>query len=946
MQMFKRFFLSSAVAATIVLPVQSLYAQTDDDPELETVVVTGIRASLEQGLDIKRDSLNVVDAIVSEDIGKFPDNNVVEALQRVTGVQVTDRGGGEVSVVTIRGQDDVSTTINGRNIFTTIGRRVELQDVPAALLSRVDVYKTRSADLIESGIAGNIDIKTQRPFNFDDSKFVFAARGINQEQVDSWDPSFSVMYSNRWDTGVGEFGALINFSQTDTSYRDQALTAGAQVPFVTETPNATGPYIPLERIFPGDGRVAEAPRIWLPGLEFGLDSTPGSTIDINGDPQEYYLARDAVFWNDFTGERERPAYNISLQWAPNDTSEYLFEAFYNGYRDDQFNSLMFTFVDWWGSLDLNDPLEVYPGTNVIKSRSINFPYGFNSGDYTKLKTDSYLYALGGKWQIGDGLELRSELVFQDSEYERNFFAQRIERVPERLFVDFNAGDGIPALEFQDLAGNNTNALATDVAQWNMAPLYANGNEDEGDALTLTFDGDYAADWGFINTFKFGLRYDDRTAKSGSYGTDGLAGCGGCVITDFPGLTGLTTGFYDGRANIPTAWVIPTPSGLQANHDALVTAYGMDTRLLINQPDYEMGEVNTALYLMAEFAQGNLDGQFGVRYVDIDRDMNFFAYAPAPGLGKADPASQTTQTKTISDSKALPSFVLRYHFADDLIARLAYGKTLRYPDFNQGSETVVYTPDVTNIGYGTAIVGNSQLLPTESTNIDLTLEWYFGDASALYLTYFDRDIEGIIVPFYTQIIYDVPNDNPDRGPYPFILESPGNASDGELSGFELGAVWFPENLPGLLDGFGVQASYTILDSKQVVPIVDTFGNIGETEQPIFNVSDDSYSIVLAYDRTAFDVRLSYVWRESFVSRYEAALFANPRRISRKPETSLDFQVTWDVTDFLALTLDATNLTDEIQQEYYDDTRIGNSSTIHNFGNVILSRTYALGARFSF
>lgn len=942
----KHSVLCSVLAAAIALPVQSLYAQNDTGNNeapgngLEEVVVTGVRASIVQGLDIKRDSIEIVDAIIAEDIGKFPDNNVVEALQRVTGVQVTDRGAGEVSVVTVRGLNDVTTTINGRNIFTSTGRAVALQDIPASLLNRVDVYKSRSADLIEHGIAGVIDIKTHRPFDFDGGRAVVATRAIYQEQADEIDPNVSALFSNRWDTGLGEFGALLNISYAETNFRDQTVTAGAQLPFVTETPNPGSPYGPLERIFLTHPAVAENP-IWQPGLDLGLPTAPGSTLTINGEEQEYYLARDAVFQPDFSGNRERPAANISLQLAPNDSSEYLFEVFYNGYRQTSFNSLFFTFVDWWGSVNPVDPIVLHPGTNVIKERFVNDAFGFNSGDYTKSKTDTYLYALGGKWDISDRFRLESELVMQDSEFETEFFALQINRVAPRLFVDFNNGGGIPSLEFFDnvaTTGVDESDL-TDVSLWNMGPLFDNGGKDEGDALTLTVDGDYEADWGIITNIDFGLRYDDRGASTSSRTTSNNPP-GGITTADFPGLMTTTTGFYDGRADIPTAWAVPGVDGLTANREALRTTYAFDPATLILRRNFDIDEATTSLHFVAEYdtevAGRTLDGQFGLRYVTVDTDMTFYDY----GAGFDQPPLVTSDS--VSTSQVLPSFMLRYALTEDLTARLAYGETLRRPNFVDLNPTIFYTPDVTDIGYGTATGGNPNLDPTESKNIDLSLEWYFAEGSALYATYFKRDIEGLVVPFRNVVIHNLPNDTPDLGDYPFVLSQPDNASNGELDGFELGLVWFPENLPGLLDGFGVQASYTTLDSEQDVPQTDDAGNLtGVNTLPIFGVSDTSYSIVLAYDKGDFDARLSYVWREDFLQRNEAALFANPLGVYRAPEESLDFQLSYHMTDDIVITFDATNLTDEVYQEYY-----GGQPTIHNFSNAIFSRTYALGARFSF
>ena len=415
--MYKRSALSSSIAIAVALTSQYSLAQNEADASLEEVIVTGIRGSLTKALDMKRENTQIVDSIVAEDIGKFPDNNVVEALQRVSGVQVTDRGAGEVNTVSIRGLTDVTTTVNGRQIFTSTGRSVALADIPASLLAGVDVYKTRSASQIESGIAGQVDIKTQRPFNFDGSKVVVAARGTYQEQAEKTDPNLSALFSNRWETSAGEFGALLNVSFAQTNYRDQSVTPGAQVPFMTA--NAADGWVPFERIFPTDGRVTESP-IWEGGLEEGLPATEGSTLTMNGEEVEYLLSRDAIFASDFTGKRERPAYNVAFQFAPNETSEYLFEAFYNGYRNESFNSLLFSFADWWGSLDPADEVVTYPGTNIVKERTVYNPYGFNSGDLTVSETDSFVYALGGNWDIGSNLTLESEIVHQTSNTHRTF----------------------------------------------------------------------------------------------------------------------------------------------------------------------------------------------------------------------------------------------------------------------------------------------------------------------------------------------------------------------------------------------------------------------------------------------------------------------------------------------------------------------------------------------
>lgn len=938
--MFKQRLLCSSIATVTALGGLQA-AQAQDAELIEEIVITGVRASLTKAIDIKQEKFQIVDSIVAEDIGKFPDNNVVEALQRVSGVQVTDRGAGEVNRVAIRGLDDVTTTINGRQIFTSSGRAVALADVPASLLKSVDVYKTRSANQIESGIAGQIDIHTQRPFDFSGSKVVLAGRGIQQEQADSTDPNLSGLFSNRWETSAGEFGALVNVSYAETNYRDQSITPGAVVPFVTaDAPDGWAPY---ERIFLTDGRVSEDP-IWQAGLESGLPYGAGSTLQMNGEEVEYVLGRDAIFASDFTGERKRPAANISLQWAPNERSEYLFEAFYNGYRNESFNSLMFSFADWWGDasgLPRGGEVEFYPGTNVVKARDVAAPYGFTSGDLTESKTDSYVYALGGKWDISDSFRLESELVYQESEFESNFIAMRTDRVAYGLGVDFNSSGGMPDLEFYDNPATEVDESdLTDTSQWNVAQLYDNGDSSEGDALTLTLDGELDVDFGWVNLLSFGLRHDVRGASETTRGqdrhiADPAAQDRGVPLSELNEDAVYTSrSFFDGRTDIPTSWVVADGHYLSDHIDEARALYGFEAEPL--ETTFDIDETTTSLYVQADFETqlgGRiLDGQFGLRYVAADTDMTFYDIDVDPGL----PGHESDASA--SNSKLLPSFVARYHLTDDLMARFAYTETLRRPNFNQLNSFIYYFDDVTNIGYGTASSGNPDLKPVESQNFDLSLEWYFSDASALYGTLFRRNVDGFVYDSVRRVMYQAPDAD---APYPYILSQPDNSSDGVLEGLELGLIYFPENLPELLDGFGIQASYTALDSEQKIPVYDEQGNkVGTDETPVFGVSDSSYSVVLAYDKGALDMRLSYVWRDDFLNNYEARQFANPLGVYRQAETSMDFQASYDVTDNLLITFDATNLTDEEYQSYYEEP------TIYNFGSSIYSRTFALGARYSF
>ncbi len=639
--MFKKYLLSYLVVGSATLVAAgTAWAQTDqnDEETLQEVVVTGVRYSLSQAVEVKRDSMQIVDALVAEDLGKFPDNNVVEAMQRIPGVQVTDRGEGEISVVSIRGLSNVTTTIDGRNVFTASGRSVALQDVPSTLINRVDVYKTRSPENIARGIAGQIDIHTNRPFDFDGFKFVTQTRIIHQEQAEETDPQISVLLSNRWSTDIGEFGALINGAYTQTNWRDQGAHAGASFPF---RPLDGDP--PLGQIDTDVG--------WTPGLDRGLPTAPGSTLDLNPS-QEFLHWRDAMFNFDFTAKRERPAWNIALQWVPNDYSEYTFQAFYNGYRNEQYNSLWFQFLNS-PVYDPNDPVEIYPNTNVIRSRTMGDGFSFTSGDISDASTDSYLYALKGEWDFTDKLHVVSDVYYQDSDFATDFWGQRIARIAPEFFININAGDGIPAIDYDP---NDTGAPGTDPTNRDNYFLdwaFPNGDRNSGYALTWTADADYEWDWGWFNTLSFGVRVDDRAAEERTYAFSG-GPVDGTTLADLPPefVTSSNDEFFNGREGVVGSWAVASEGYVRNNRDTLLSIYGFDIPGSYPKT-LEIEELQTALYLQGDFSTelangGFLDGRIGFRWLDVETDIII------PGADSATNANDTI----------LPSLMLRWGINDE------------------------------------------------------------------------------------------------------------------------------------------------------------------------------------------------------------------------------------------------------------------------------------------
>lgn len=931
----------TAAAALAALAATAAAQEAAKAESLETVTVTGVRASLTKSLANKRTNDQVVESVVAEDIGKLPDNNVVEALQRVTGIQVTNRAGGEVGTLSIRGLPDIATTWNGRNIFTASGTQVALQDIPSTLVRQIDVYKTRDASQLENGIAGQIDVKSLRPFDFKGEKYSLLARETYLDPAKKWNPQLSAMASNRWRTGAGDFGALVNLSMVKTDYRNESVTPGAMVPFTS--PNAAevpAGYTPLQRVFDNN--------VWTAGTYTGLPQKAGSTLNFNGKAYPYYLSRDAIFQSDVQGQRERPAANVALQWSPNDDAVYTLEAMYNGYRDKVFNRLLFSFVDWWGSLGSNpaSSITTFPGTNVIKTRTVNDVYGFNSGDYTTSATDSRIVALNGKWNLGDRLRLEGDVSYQTSSFHSEFTATRIDRVAPSITVDFNSGGGNMAFKF------NNNADLADPAKWNVAQFYDNANRNEGSAGTASLAGTYDADWGALKTLSFGARFDTRKASEANRTQSGFLGRN--LATLGANYYSVNSGFGTDIADVPRSWMEPNAYYIRDHIDDWRKLYNsvdanfMTSDKLSLQKTFDVKEDTTNLFLMAdtdsELFGRRLRANFGVRYVQVDTSMTAYSV-------NATTKAVTPTNGEKSAKKFLPSLTLRYEPVKDVLVRFNYGETLRRPGFGDLNPVLQLSDDVSRVGYGGGSGGNPGLEPTRSKNLDLTGEWYFQKDSALYGTVFQRKIDGLVVPLRRRVHVDPANDpfrNSTSGGdhsngYDYVISSPVNASNGKISGLELGAVYFPKGLPSLLDGLGLQGSVTRLTSSQNVPTANSAGQIvSQLEAPFFGVSKLSWNTTLAYEKGPVGARLSYVRRSAFLAANEAALFANPIGIWRQPEKSVDFQLTYNLNDRMAFDISGVNLTNEKQQQYYHFGDAGNPE-LTNFGTVQIGRAVSVGFR---
>jgi TonB-dependent receptor len=551
-------------------------ADAEDVPAEETqIVVTGIRESLQSTRNLRRRSDQIVDAVVAEDIGKLPDLAVSDTAARIPGVQV-EREGGEAARVLVRGLPDFATTYNGREIFTAETRVVALQDFPSANIAALEVFKTSTANLVEPGLAGLVNVRSRRPFDFREGQISASVWALYSEQSDKFSPNFNALITDRWETGAGDIGFLLNFSYTELNYLD---SEPSNTDFIADP-------------------VINGQRVRFPDIQ-------------------------RLFYR--SGNRVRPSANAALQWRPSDNFEVYVEGLYQGFRNKIDDRLVAVPLYGGGSYT---NLVFRPGTNLLSSGTINGLadpiFTFQGGTYNK--TDTYQFAIGGIYEAGP-LRLSADLATTNST-----FTGSTESV-DRIF----AGQGSTSVDFDletpqfTIRGFNAN----NPANYLFDGLYEEQQESSGDDIQARFDATYTLENFFISSFEAGVRYVDRSAHR-EFGNRfaGFRGRGiqsSALPLDFQ----LTPGGFSGTdvQRGFRSFVSPTYASIRNNRAELrqfvidrgiTCCFGtFNTAPPTPNPEsiYDASEETIAGYVQANFNFGDvINGVAGVRVVQTETSI--------------------------------------------------------------------------------------------------------------------------------------------------------------------------------------------------------------------------------------------------------------------------------------------------------------------------------------
>lgn len=891
-----------AFAQTENLPQDPVAVQDEVTTE-DAIVVTGLRRSLETSQRIKRESEGIVDAIVAEDIGKLPDTFASSALQRVPGVNVT-RGGGESAGVTVRGLPDLTTTYNGRDIFTAEGRYVQIQDFPAGTVAALEVYKSGTANQIEGGIAGAVNVRGRKPFDFNGFEISGSLNYVHSEQAQREAPNGNLLISDRWNTGIGEMGLLVNASYVGIEFldstREQSLVIGT-----TDAVNA-----------PGNA-----------GLRFP-------------DAQGNFLGY---------GKRWRPSVNAAFQWKPTPELEIYADGLFQGFRSEDYNRWMF--IPIFGGMTLSNITKVPGSTNQISSMTVTNavrPDGY-AGSFNG-HTDTYQGGGGLIW-TRDRLRLSADVAYTQSEFTTSVMNvdYAMASSPVRNVLFDAAHDGGPTQTFVNF---NINDPANYISRglW-QERLKVNGNDWQA-RTDLSYDfGD-----GLLRRIDFGLRYTNRKAGR-DLGNLYINNEGARVpLTSLPGLDVRSTqpGFQFNNVQPNVFFATPTRDSIRDSITQLRTFFGVPAGMPPYNPaeNFRANEKSYTAYgqLKYGFNLGStvVDGLVGLRAVKTKLKIDGFSRVEATGGAVTFPAISAESEYT----DYLPNVSARIGLTDKLQARLAFTKTRTRPNFfdlrpntSLGQPVILApgdpcllpanatSPDCVERLRRGGSAGNPDLRPLTSNNYDVSLEYYFSRTGSITAAVFRHDAEGFLATL------------DDRSQAGLRLARPINLGQTRLQGAEVTFTSFLDidGLPEWMKGFGLQANGTYIDAKGDLP-PNLAASLNNEQQPFPGVSKWSGNLVALYEKPQFSARVAYNYRSSFVNYYSLEpLDPTTHPVKERGRGQLDFSTSITPIPNITLAFDIANVLGNPLQR---DRQYNVDGDSYARQILYLERSYSLGVRFRF
>lgn len=960
-----RLFLTASTLAVALGAHAAAHAQTAPAPgaeeAVEEVVVTGIRQSLQSAVQVKKNTMEVVDSIRAEDIGKLPDPNVAETLTRIPGVQGYRYGGegaspvGAGSGLTIRGlSGQTASQVDGRSYFTAGGSEFNIEAAIPGMIAGLDVYKNPSAEHIEGGIGGLVDIKTRRPLDLPKLSGSVAISGRYNDMVKQAQPEYFGLVSHKWDVGDGEMGLLLgaNYQKSWNRSDNAPGPGGTNLRRVVRADSAE--YVgnsAYNQAYAGRSDVA-----FLADVANPLALTAAERANLVN------MAGVQINVNEEDIQRTRKGFAGALQWKVRPGLEFYVDGNYNSYLYHQGYRFLngadsryvqglattpFSTTEGLANRNTNGGEDaVLAGQRFASGTFLGSSFSSIGGDEHRIYK-TWILAGGAKWSPTDDLDLKGDLSYVKADQHQD--NRSVTMVP-RAGLGWNVTRSIGTPQSLSISGPDL----ANPANWVLAN-YANGTNNVYDdaGLAAQFDGKLRVHDGFIKSVKFGTRYYRKKSKFYNYSfsgknltTDGLAltasQSNGILASSVQDLVaGSHTNWFDGEAGYSGGFLTFSPDALLGdnvrNRFALAGIPAEDSLPEVLLSRRKAVEETLAGYGVVDFAflSDRIRGNAGVRVVRTNLDAEARVTDTSGGAAVIVPNSQSN-----SYTDVLPTLNVTGYIQDDLLLRFGFGKGMTRPSVGDINPTVAV-----NLTSGTGSQGNADLKPLRAYSYDLSLEKYFGATSYVSAAAFYKKVDGF--PIGVESCQTVPTSQPYSGVTPnncptgqFRITQTQNADPGFAKGVELAAQTFFDYdfLPQALHDFGVQGSYTWV--KTELPVLIN-GQVVKVRQPF--QSDRNWSLAGLYENKKVSARLVYTYRSDYV------LFGiSPNPIDGrylKGYGLLDASVNLNLRDDLTLSLTASNLTNKAPIRYVGEPGGGYDTDIlrQYFMN---GRVYGLSLRYKF
>lgn len=961
--------VSAAALATAICWSGAAFAQDTADAagqaeQEQEVVVTGLRGSLESALVAKRESNDIVDVINAQDMADFPDANVAESLQRVPGISIerdagegrniTVRGlGGDFSRVRLNGIEAISAT-TGSTLGSTInrGRGFDFSLFASELFNSITVRKSQSAEVDEGSLGATVDLTTARPFDRKGFRGAVSVQGAYYEMGKHVQPRVAALVS---DTFAGDtIGVLLSAAYSERTVEEEAYS-NTSLSDYWEQLNGFCPVVPGSSVTPINTLVTTAP--FTPNCTAAPGAVPGSTPDAYNE-----IARRDVFiprlpgYGRFINRQKRLGLTGSFQWQPSEATLFTVDAAYSRYDQEKndlaTNPISFNRGNGTAAGSLTAAQATGRPNMKVREAEVDdtglLRYGvFDDVDFRM--TNAYERSRTNFWQVSGNLDQqigergKLNLLYGQS---RSLF-----EVPEFTLISFDRLDSDGFV--YDTRDDKRRGLldfgfdASDPANWGFINGYSDIRVQRQRVDNKFRNGKVDLSWEFSDalTGKIGYAYKKFTFETVSLSRTASTIVNGNLPagTSLASLSSPINGFGRGL-NLPGGstvnFIVPNIEAFEKVYDFncnCVNALGdfrIATSAALGNNRY-VSETDHSPYMQLDF---NLPlsetlrfrGNVGARYAFTNQYSRGFISAALPAV---------EARRKYEDF--LPAVNLGLEIDRDLILRVAWAKAISRPALGNLSPGGAVT--VTGTNYSSS-VGNPNLEPFRSTNIDVSAEWYFQRGGVISVAFFQKDLKTFAQQLLTQTT--IANSGIPMSAFPAGTDpnAPINITNfqttegGRIRGLEINYQQPFTFLPGFLKNFGALFNYTRINSEISYFLTSNPSGPKLTDQ-LVNVSPNSFNATLYYEAGGLSLRMSGAYRSEYLRT--VPLRAGLADATGSYSTfNLDASISYDVTSNIGISIDMLNLTDQAT-DFWDGKNIRDQQVYSKTG-----RQFFVGARFKF